>query len=1084
VIKRLLLFSLFLFAVTAVHARRDIGFLRITPFLRMGTTYFNDTKNFQFDSGSTLSVPNSTALTTAECVAAAQAGRVFIDTNATSGQQFFVCEGATGWVLSGDGNSGGGGGGSSKWTDDSTNIYVTTITRNVIIGASANGQSVKLFLAGSFYSTGSFTVDGASITFNDILANSGATNLSTMTVVDGSATFAGGNVLVLKTLQANVIESTASSSDMTINVAQGGVATRTANLTIGGQTWGAGATNAGAIKIFGDGIVAGSVTITGGAFGGGGSGVGGDVIIGPGNSNGVTGNSLQLNAGDTVGNPGGGGNIVLNLPEGSNSAAGKVTFERDTSEIAKLEDDGTFSVLVGFDGIGAIDLDYGSGDITDHTFTTDSTGDAEIVLPNDSIGPAELDSTTGVYDFGAVTSFEIPNGVGPTVNATGEVAVDSNTYSNTMGTIVVYDGHQVLNVVVTTNTPADDQIPKFDSSTGKVRWEDDAGGGGSSEWTDTGSLLHPNETGDDIALGNTTLVNSSKLSVDGDADQVQMTIQGFSTQTDSIVIIEETGGAEVTTIDASGLISSLVGIDAIGAVDFDICSADCTDVTVVTDGGTVILDGVVTADGLTLGQDENITLGAQTIDHDGTDFRFTDTIHVQSADHPAIFHNTTDAVSNEVVHFVGNTRGTAADDDEGFLVFDLTDSAGNEQEFVRWVWEATDVTNGSEDGNIHIEVMHDGTLIDALEFHTTEAAQDTTIWNQGGENIDYRIEADNDPDMFFIDASVDTLTIGSKTSLAKFGVDGDQDEIQFLIQGNGTQTSSLVVFENSAGTDQLTLSNAGVLTLGTALAVGQGGIGATTLTDGGLLLGSGSGAITALGVASNGQIPIGDNSTDPVLATISATANETDITNGAGTITVGLADDITVSTIRASTKLLVGITTIPATIEFIVPVSAAGIAPTITDGFVGGVQTAETTTNLINYDFISLSSSTTHYGYFNYSPPLGWDESTATFKVVWTSTEGTGGVAWCLQAVALTNDEAIDTAYGTAVCVTDTLLATNDSHLTPASSALTIGNTPAEEDFVVWRLYRDVANGSDTLTGNGHVKELRISLTRDRYEDK
>lgn len=46
------------------------------------------------------------------------------------------------------------------------------------------------------------------------------------------------------------------------------------------------------------------------------------------------------------------------------------------------------------DGVGAVDMDYGSADITDHTFTTDGTGDAEIVLPADSIGEAELNDNT------------------------------------------------------------------------------------------------------------------------------------------------------------------------------------------------------------------------------------------------------------------------------------------------------------------------------------------------------------------------------------------------------------------------------------------------------------------------------------------------------------------------------------------------------------------------------------------------------------------------------------------------------------------------------------------------------------------
>ena len=40
------------------------------------------------------------------------------------------------------------------------------------------------------------------------------------------------------------------------------------------------------------------------------------------------------------------------------------------------------------------------------------------------------------------------------------------------------------------------------------------------------------------------------------------------------------------------------------------------------------LIGTLTADGLTLGQDENITLAGQTLDHDGTDFVFNDSVNI------------------------------------------------------------------------------------------------------------------------------------------------------------------------------------------------------------------------------------------------------------------------------------------------------------------------------------------------------------------------------------------------------------------------------------------------------------------------
>ena len=48
------------------------------------------------------------------------------------------------------------------------------------------------------------------------------------------------------------------------------------------------------------------------------------------------------------------------------------------------------------------------------------------------------------------------------------------------------------------------------------------------------------------------------------------------------------------------------------------------------------------------------------------------------------------------------------------------------------------------------------------------------------------------------------------------------------------------------------------------LPVGNGGTGATTLTDGGVLLGNGSGALVAMAVLADGEMIVGDGTTDPV----------------------------------------------------------------------------------------------------------------------------------------------------------------------------------------------------------------------------
>ena len=59
-------------------------------------------------------------------------------------------------------------------------------------------------------------------------------------------------------------------------------------------------------------------------------------------------------------------------------------------------------------------------------------------------------------------------------------------------------------------------------------------------------------------------------------------------------------------------------------------------------------------------------------------------------------------------------------------------------------------------------------------------------------------------------------------------------------------------------------ASAASLTLTTDLAVADGGTGASSLTDGGVLLGSGTGAITPMAVLTDGQMIVGDGTGDPV----------------------------------------------------------------------------------------------------------------------------------------------------------------------------------------------------------------------------
>lgn len=73
--------------------------------------------------------------------------------------------------------------------------------------------------------------------------------------------------------------------------------------------------------------------------------------------------------------------------------------------------------------------------------------------------------------------------------------------------------------------------------------------------------------------------------------------------------------------------------------------------------------------------------------------------------------------------------------------------------------------------------------------------------------------------------------------------------------------------------------------IGGTLGVSKGGTGMTTITSNSLVIGHGTSAMTALGGATNGQIPIGSTGNAPVLATITAGSGIT-VTNGAGSIQI------------------------------------------------------------------------------------------------------------------------------------------------------------------------------------------------------
>lgn len=164
-------------------------------------------------------------------------------------------------------------------------------------------------------------------------------------------------------------------------------------------------------------------------------------------------------------------------------------------------------------------------------------------------------------------------------------------------------------------------------------------------------------------------------------------------------------------------------------------------------------------------------------------------------------------------------------------------------------------------------------------------------------------------------------------------------------------------------------------------------------------------------------------------------------------------------------------------------VPAGAMVARTTNGAASG--TVETTTNKVMLKTLDFDTSTQEFAQFSIRMPKSWNESTITAVFTWShaSTSTNFGVVWALEAVALSDDDASDTAFGTAQQIADTGGTTNDIYVTSATPAITIGNSPAAEDWVAYQVKRVPSDGSDTMAIDARLHGVTLYVTTDAAND-
>ena len=370
--------------------------------------------------------------------------------------------------------------------------------------------------------------------------------------------------------------------------------------------------------------------------------------------------------------------------------------------------------------------------------------------------------------------------------------------------------------------------------------------------------------------------------------------------------------------------------------------------------------------------------------------------------------------------------------------------------------------------------------------------------------------SNSDISLAYDETTTDSLVISSDVNDAALGIvfqadagadGGDEWKMNFAnggvftfgndIASAGTHTTLLTITPNSTAANS-THAFIGKLSASGGITVpNDGDIGSTGATDamqissGGIVtfkddikikdggtIGVAS-AATAITIASTGIVTLVDDLVLKDACTIGTATT-------AGAISIAADGTVDLATAGATVNSTVISTVGTQTIW----VPACAMRPTVSNGC-AVITDAETTSGRPDMQVLDFDASSDEHAQFQICFPKSWNEGTITFSAYWTTTAtDTDGVAWGLQGVAVSDNDTIDVAYGTAVVVTDDALsAAEDLCVTATSGAVTIAGTPAVGDICYFRIFRDVSDANDDMAEDARLIGVKIFFTTNAAND-
>jgi hypothetical protein len=157
---------------------------------------------------------------------------------------------------------------------------------------------------------------------------------------------------------------------------------------------------------------------------------------------------------------------------------------------------------------------------------------------------------------------------------------------------------------------------------------------------------------------------------------------------------------------------------------------------------------------------------------------------------------------------------------------------------------------------------------------------------------------------------------------------------------------------------------------------------------------------------------------------------------------------------------------------------AQSLKPSTTAGS-ANLAWVETTNNDVMYGHLAFDAASIEHAQFSFRAPNAYDESagfTASFE--WVS--GVGATSfdcvWQIEMQAQGDTDTLDSAWGTAVTVTDTATA-GTRRVTSETATITPSGTWQAGDTIIVRVSRLATSGSDTLNVDALLLGINLFAT-------